>query len=258
MSLGEQTLFCKIFMSANEAFSRRRFLRSFGLVSAGTFGGLILGRLSSCIYRRKMKLDASAIFQRCVDSVVIIRAYPSKSLGAGFCLDRFSFSGKNSTFVATADHVTDKNDLARYRLNAEAAKVTSRTGRVSPIGEAYARDEVADMAAFSCDLDLKPLPLAGEPPAVGESIFTLGHPLGDEFTLSSGIVSGYRFDGSPRMQITAPISPGSSGGPVLNQFGEVVGLVSSYRQDAQNLNLVVPLSELLCLKCRLRALDRTS
>lgn len=242
----------------NGASNRRSFLRSFGLASAGALGGFISGRISHDTFRRGAKLDGSAIFQRCVDSVVVIHIHASNSFGAGFCLDRFSFGGKNTTFVATADHVTEMDDLARYRLDAELATVTSHAARISPIGAAYVRDQRVDMAAFSCDLDLKPLTLATEPPAIGESIFTLGHPLGDEFTLSSGIVSGYRFDGPPRMQITAPVSPGSSGGPVLNQWGEVVGLVSSYMPGAQNLNLVVPLSELLSLKSRLHALARTS
>ncbi|MBK1881953.1 trypsin-like peptidase domain-containing protein [Luteolibacter pohnpeiensis] len=159
--------------------------------------------------------------------------------------------------MATADHVTGRQNLASYRLNTEAVTVTSHTAKTAPIGAAYSRDERVDMAAFSCDLDLKPLPIASEPPAIGENIFTLGHPLGDEFTLSSGIVSGYRYDDSPLMQITAPISPGSSGGPVLNQWGELVGLVSSYKPGAQNLNLVVPLSELLALRSRIHGLART-
>lgn len=244
-------------MATSEGVHRRKFLRGFGLVSAGAVGGVILGRLPHGSSRRREKLDGSAIFQRCAESVVIIHVYSSTSAGAGFCLDRFPFAGKNTSFVATADHVTDRQDLGSYRLNAEAATVTSHTAKTSPIGAAYTRDGRADMAAFSCDLDLKPLPIAGEPPAIGENIFTLGHPLGDEFTLSSGIVSGYRFDDSPRMQITAPISPGSSGGPVLNQWGELVGLVSSYKPGAQNLNYVVPLSELLSLRSRLHTLART-
>jgi S1-C subfamily serine protease len=244
-------------MSNNGRFNRREFLRHFGLVSAGTLGGFILGRSSHGSSLRAEKLDGSAIFRKCVDSVVVIHIHSNNSFGAGFCLDRFSFAGKNTSFVVTADHVTDGGQLDRYRLNSDAAKVVSHAAKVSPIGEAYSRDGPADMAAFSCDLDLTPLPIAGKPPAVGESIFTLGHPLGNEFTLSSGIISGYRFDGSPRMQITAPISPGSSGGPVLNQWGEVVGLVSSYKHGAQNLNLVVPASELLALKFRLHALART-
>jgi S1-C subfamily serine protease len=192
-----------------------------------------------------------------VDSVVVILIRASDSFGAGFCIDRYSFTGKDRCIVATADHVTEGSNLSSYRLDASVATVTSHGAMVSPIGDAFARDESADMAAFSCDLNIKPLPLSEESPAIGEPIFTLGHPLGDEYTFSQGIVSGYRFDGRTRMQITAPISPGSSGGPVLNQWGEVVGMVSSYKQGAQNLNLVVPLSELMALKFRIRALART-
>lgn len=240
------------------SLGRRRFLGGLGLVTAGTVGGFFLGRASLRSSARGAKLDGPAIFKRCVGSVVIIHIHARKSFGAGFCLDRFLLREKDTCFVMTADHVTDMDEISRYRLDGEAATVTSRAAMVSPIGEVYSRDGREDMAAFSCDLDIKPLPLAEESPAVGEAIFTLGHPSGVEFTLTSGIVSSYQFDGSSRMQITAPAAPGSSGGPVLNQWGEVVGMVVGSTEGAQDLIRAVPLSELLSLKFRLRALARTA
>ena len=247
----------------NRTINRRSLLRNIGLVSSGTLGGFLLGRVSNSSSNdtsdRGSKLDAPQIFKKCVESVVVINIHAKNSFGTGFCLDNVPISGKNTTFVATADHVTMGENIKRYMLNMEAATMTSRAGRVSPIGDAFVRYKFADMAAFSCNLDLKPLTLAKETPAIGESIYTLGHPLGDEYTISSGIVSGYNFDsGIPKMQITAPISPGSSGGPVLNQWGEVVGIVSSYKKAGQNLNQVVSLSEIIALRYRLHTLARTS
>ena len=78
---------------------------------------------------------------------------------------------------------------------------------------------------------------------VGEKIFAIGNPRGFEGTLSDGIISGLREkDGIKYLQITAPISPGSSGGPVVNEKGELVGIVASYFKDSQNINFAIPAS----------------
>ena len=74
-------------------------------------------------------------------------------------------------------------------------------------------------------------------PEVGQDIIAIGGPLGLEKTVSQGIVSAIR---NNTIQITAPISPGSSGGPVLNMKGEVIELVSSQMIVGQNLNFAIP------------------
>ena len=76
---------------------------------------------------------------------------------------------------------------------------------------------------------------------VGEPIYAVGNPQGLEGTFSQGIVSSIRQVGSDKLlQITAPISPGSSGGPVLNSRGEVVGVSVATFRDGQNLNFAIP------------------
>lgn len=76
---------------------------------------------------------------------------------------------------------------------------------------------------------------------IGEPVYAVGNPQGLEGTFSQGIVSSIRQVGSDKLlQITAPISPGSSGGPVLNSKGEVVGVSVATFRDGQNLNFAIP------------------
>jgi trypsin-like peptidase len=84
---------------------------------------------------------------------------------------------------------------------------------------------------------------------VGDRVVTIGNPLGLEQTVSEGIVSGFRKMGGTRavIQITAPISPGSSGGGLFNGKGELVGLTTFTLQDSQNLNFAVPLADVMGL-----------
>ena len=80
----------------------------------------------------------------------------------------------------------------------------------------------------------------------------IGAPLGLESTVSEGIVSALRSVGTMHIiQTTASISPGSSGGPLLNEYGRVIGLTTATVQDGQSLNFVVSakhVSELLSRK----------
>lgn len=92
--------------------------------------------------------------------------------------------------------------------------------------------------------------------AVGDRVYVIGNPLGLEATFSEGIVSGIRVvDEGSLLQITAPISTGSSGGPVLNQQGEVVGVAVATLRGGQNLNFAVPACYLSSLLTGVRALS---
>ena len=85
---------------------------------------------------------------------------------------------------------------------------------------------------------------------IGESIYVTGNPKGWTGTFSIGVISSFqmRYAGK-RIQITAPVSPGSSGGPVLNDKGKVIGIVYAVHggPDAQNLNLAIPVNYLKAL-----------
>ena len=87
---------------------------------------------------------------------------------------------------------------------------------------------------------------------VGETVYAVGNPRGLEGTFSDGIISSIRLlDGDKLIQITAPISPGSSGGPVLNQKGEAIGVSVLSIRDGQNLNFAIPSNYLKKLRTKI-------
>jgi len=164
------------------------------------------------------------------DAVVLIRAFDDSSreisLGSGFFVD-------NGRIITNAHVVT----------GAARVEVFDNDGRFLG-GTDFAEN-------LSTTRDLVVLPPIGEPssslvidpslPTVGDRVVAIGSPLGLSNTISEGIVSGIRsLEGQAWIQTTAPISPGSSGGPLLNFLGQVVGVTTALMQDGQNLNFVIP------------------
>ena len=88
---------------------------------------------------------------------------------------------------------------------------------------------------------------------VGETVYAVGNPRGLEGTFSDGIISSIRPVGTDKLiQITAPLSPGSSGGPVLNRRGEVIGVSVLTIRDGQNLNFAIPSNYLKALLTKVK------
>ena len=121
-----------------------------------------------------------------------------------------------------------------------------------PIVAIVAKDEHKDLALVKADLGGQTLHQArlGTVAEVkpGDPVVVIGNPLGEEFSVTDGIISQIRNqDGYKVVQTTAPISPGNSGGPLFNEQGEVVGIVTFTKQDtarrAQNLNYAVAIDE---------------
>jgi serine protease Do len=89
----------------------------------------------------------------------------------------------------------------------------------------------------SSDRSFQYLRVCKQLPSIGEGVFAIGNPRGLEQTLSTGIVSGYR-ENNKLIQTTAEITHGSSGGPLLNMNGEVIGITTS-GMDVANLNFAM-------------------
>jgi Trypsin-like peptidase domain len=81
---------------------------------------------------------------------------------------------------------------------------------------------------------------------VGQPVVAIGNPLSLESTVSNGIISGIRTveeEGGKFLQVTTPISPGSSGGPLFNMAGEVIGITTMYLKGGENLNFAIPIND---------------
>lgn len=157
-------------------------------------------------------------------------------IGSGFLV------GKNGE-IATNYHVVEgaSSALIKFVNREEKFEVNS----------ILQKSEKYDLAIIQISSNQSPLLLGDdELTSIGDRIFAIGNPEGLEGTVSEGIISGFRKvdDKFRLMQITAPISPGSSGGPVINQKGQVIGIASASIMLGQNLNFAVPsqkLSEIL-------------
>ncbi len=177
--------------------------------------------------------NLSAIVKKIDPSAVVILTYDKegKILGQG---SGFFISKKG-------DVITNRHVLQ----GASRAEVKTAEGKVYSITRVVAEDKEGDLIQVSVDIPPKavhPLSVSTFLPEVGERVIVIGSPLGLERTVSDGIVSAVREipDFGKIIQITAPVSSGSSGSPVINMKGEVIGVATFLIVEGQNLNFAIP------------------
>jgi len=174
-----------------------------------------------------------AIIKRIDPSIVVILTYDKegKILGQG-----------SGFFIShNGDIITNRHVLK----GASRAEVKTAKGKVYPITQVVAEDKEGDLIRILADIpvkDVKPLSLSSSIPEVGERIIVIGNPFGLERTVTDGIVSAVREISAfgKIIQITASISSGSSGSPVVNMKGEVIGVATFQIVEGQNLNFAIP------------------
>ena len=187
--------------------------------------------------------DAAVLYERAKESVVVISAiYKCDRCDNWHASCASGFVISSSGAIVTNYHVVDQAEKS-------GLVVMTADGQVLPVKRVLAANEVNDLAILQvAGENLKPLPLAKEPSPVGTDVAVVSHPDGRFFTYTSGVVSRYhklhdKEGGSEAMMITADFARGSSGAPVLNKNGEVVGIVRSTRsiyyhvEDGQQKNL---------------------
>ena len=129
--------------------------------------------------------------------------------------------------------------------------VETAAGAVYPATRLHVdvEEDLALLRVEAQDASFRPVSIeAGPPPTIGSPVYAIGHPVGLGWSVTSGIVSALRELGSlPMIQTDAPISPGNSGGPLLDAHGHVVGIVTSKVSvpGAENLAFARPSEVLL-------------
>lgn len=191
------------------------------------------------IAQASTKLEASSIYEKAAPSVVFITCIDAKgqvSSGSGVIL-------RADGIIATNFHVIS---------DAVAAKVQLSNSDIYDDVSVLDTDERKDIAILKIKaVNLPVLSVAdSDSVKVGATVYTIGSPRGLTGSLSSGIVSSLRaaselsseLTGFRVIQFTAPISPGSSGGALLDDTGKLLGLVVAYRPGGQNLNVAIPVN----------------
>ncbi len=174
-----------------------------------------------------------ALIKRIEPSTVVILSFNAQGKG---------ISQGTGFFVNSAGDVITNHHVLE---GASRAVVKVSSGGEYPVKKVLAEDREGDLVWISLDIptgEVRPLTVSGTLPEVGEKIVIIGTPLGLDKTVSDGIVSAIRRapDFGEVLQITAPISPGSSGSPVFNMRGEVIGVATFFIVLGQNLNFAIP------------------
>ncbi|MEN1760945.1 serine protease [Anoxynatronum sibiricum] len=172
-------------------------------------------------------------------SVVLLEA--GESQGSGVVI-----SGQGH--VITNFHVIEDSPyLVKATLDAD----TGVAGQWELMLLGYDRSKDLALLQFkrTRDISLQPIPLGSiDTVSAGQRIVTIGSPRGLMNTVSDGIVSGIRqFDNTSYLQISAPISPGNSGGALLNMKGELLGLTTFKVTESENLNFAISADEVKAL-----------
>lgn len=181
-------------------------------------------------------LTPKEIYEECSGSVFYISTYDvdgnAYATGSGFFIDE-------SGIAVTNYHVLE---------NALSASVSLTNG------SSYDIEGVID---YNQDMDYAIIKVAGHgfdtleigdsaSVSGGDNIYAIGNPLGLTNSISDGIVSNpNRADINGMIQVTAPISSGSSGGALINVYGEVVGVTTASLMPGQNLNFAIPINSIV-------------
>ncbi len=165
-----------------------------------------------------------------------------RSSGTGFAIS-------SSGIIVTNQHVINRASLIKVRgINGDFSKVYNAKVLIEDVNNDLALIQIQDSNFYN--LGIIPYAIISKPSDVGTSIFVLGFPLrssmGDEIKLTDGIISsksGYKGN-ITSYQISAPIQPGNSGGPLFDKNGNLVGVVNAKIMGAENVSYAIKSSYL--------------
>ena len=163
--------------------------------------------------------------------IVTFRNGRKDSLGSGLLVSP-------DGLVITNHHVIDKADNLAVRCGEQESAASVRGRSRKP--------DLALLATALKSAESFALNESYDPNLIGRDIFVIGNPYGLEGTFSTGVISGLReIDGVRYIQISAPVSPGNSGGPVILGDGTVIGIAAMGLKAGQNLNFAIASTEVI-------------
>jgi len=177
----------------------------------------------------KRVLSGQEIFKRY--SAAVFMVYTSTG--------RRTFQG--SGFFVSSDGLAVSNYHVFEGTNIGYERIVLSDGSLLKLGEVVIKDKDNDLMLFRVASNNKKfvyIPISHRQINVGEKVFAIGSPQGLENTFSSGEISQLR--GNNIIQINVPIDHGSSGGALMNEYGEVIGVTSGgYETSGANLNFAI-------------------
>jgi len=194
---------------------------------------IVLGTVFLIVYLRSRPalptLSPQEIYQGYSGGMALIETYDDKGRKRGM----------GSGFVVSSDGTA----ITNYHVIRGAYRATVKfgDGTAGLVNGVSAYDQNRDLAAIRLAPPPKTVLEIGDSDKVrvGDRVVAIGSPLGLQNTMSVGIVSALR---NGIIQMSDPISPGSSGGAVLDKNGKVVGVAVAYIAQGQNLNFAIPIN----------------
>jgi S1-C subfamily serine protease len=178
--------------------------------------------------------DTAALAKKAKRSIFTVRATTTSGVGLGSAF--VVSSGGGGSELITNFHVIE-SVWSLGRTDVEIIK-----GDATYSGTIRLTNATEDLAVISVDERFVRLPVAARQPAVGDAVIVIGSPFGLQGTVVDGVVSAYR---GAFLQLSAPVSPGDSGAPVIDMEGRVVAVVVSkiVHEAAEGVSFAIPISK---------------
>jgi S1-C subfamily serine protease len=173
------------------------------------------------------KLTAEEVYAKCSPSTVQINT--NAAIGSGFFLD--------NNRVITNYHVIE---------GATSIKIQLQNGKTYDLEKILGYDKDLDIAILSVPVPNEPIKINKHGISIGETVYAIGSSLGFTDTFTNGIVTNASriIENEEFIQTNAAITHGNSGGPLLNAYGEVMGINTMQYVDGQNLNFAININQL--------------
>lgn len=178
---------------------------------------------------------STELFEYATPRTVEVYAYMLKDDSEAYFLGTGFFTDANGT-VVTCFHIIDSS----YRIC-----VKTSDGIMHEVANVLRMDMIKDIAVLETGISGNEyFKASGRDIVTGETVYTIGSSEGYEYSFSNGLISSVSriMQTVDCIQITAPISSGNSGGPLLNVYGEVLGIISRTNVDGQNINFAIKIN----------------